>query len=186
MPKNRRSIDREQKLTEILECAEELYLKRGFEATTMADLAAGIGIAQNAIYWYFPSKDHLLVAVLERKHERVMKALVEVESLGGRLKQTLETVFSVLRELQPLVDVMRARAGYSDVIVEFRRRFHLHLRKIVADALKRAAPGLRNRELLADAVISLVEGALIYETPEHPAERIAVTAIGRIIRDGKR
>lgn len=182
MPRNRRSIERGRKLEEILECAEKLFRERGFEGTTMADLAAGIGVAQNAIYWYFPSKDHLLVAVLERGHERVLRALEEGDALGGRLKQTLETVFSVTRELQPLVDALRARARHSEVIVGFRRRFHLHLRELVADALRRAAPGLRDRELLADAVISLVEGALVYETPEYPAERIALTAIRRMLK----
>lgn len=149
----------------------------------MAELSAGIGVAQNAIYWYYPSKDHLLVAVLERRQGRVLEALEEADALGGRLRRTLATVLAVMRELQPLVDVLRARAVHSEVIVEFRRRFHLHLRGLVADALGRNAPWLRNRDLLADAVISLVEGALIYETPEYPAEKIVLTAIKRMIRE---
>src|SRR5207249_3829979 len=56
---------REEKLSEILEAAERRLREGGYEALSVAAIARELGLAQNAIYWYFPSKDHLFVAALE-------------------------------------------------------------------------------------------------------------------------
>jgi AcrR family transcriptional regulator len=48
----------------ILEQATQLFADRGFEATTMQDLAARVGITAAGLYYYFPSKQVLLFEVL--------------------------------------------------------------------------------------------------------------------------
>ncbi len=68
------------------------------------------------------------------------------------------------------------------MILDFRQRFQTHLRDVIAATLKRTAPALRNRELLADAIIALVEGAMIYETPERPAEGVVTLAIRQLLQ----
>lgn len=67
MPSNRQHIDRDAKAAEILDAAESLLLSDGYEATTMAAIARGAGVSNNAVYWYFPGKDELLAAVLRRR-----------------------------------------------------------------------------------------------------------------------
>ena len=64
MPANRPHVDRDAKAAEILDAAEVLLLSDGYEAMTMASVARAAGISSNAVYWYFPSKDELLAAVL--------------------------------------------------------------------------------------------------------------------------
>src|SRR5262245_24002938 len=50
----------------ILEAALELFREEGFEQTTMRAIAARAGMATGAAYYYFPSKDAIVLAFYER------------------------------------------------------------------------------------------------------------------------
>ena len=48
--------------------ALSLFRKKGFDATTMRDIAAEAGVAVGAAYYYFPSKEAIVLAYYERTH----------------------------------------------------------------------------------------------------------------------
>lgn len=50
----------------ILDTAEELFARRGLDAVTTKEIAAGAGVAVGAIYHHFPSKDAIYAAVVAR------------------------------------------------------------------------------------------------------------------------
>lgn len=50
----------------ILDTAEELFARRGLDAVTTKEIAAGAGVAVGAIYHHFASKDAIYAAVVER------------------------------------------------------------------------------------------------------------------------
>ena len=66
--------DKSQRRDEIMAAAKEVFARKGFHATTIADIAKQAGLAYGSVYWYFDSKDelfHALMAVEEsalRKH----------------------------------------------------------------------------------------------------------------------
>jgi len=66
MAKNKRAVDRQLKTDEIVNAAMRLFVERGFDATSMAMIAAEADVAPNTLYWYYPSKDDILVGVLNR------------------------------------------------------------------------------------------------------------------------
>jgi len=66
MPKTRTQVPKQEKVDELVAAAERRLRSGGYEALSVAAIARELGIAQNAIYWYFPSKDNLFVAALER------------------------------------------------------------------------------------------------------------------------
>ncbi len=45
-----------------------LFRKKGFDATTMRDIATAGGVALGAAYYYFPSKEAIVLAYYERTH----------------------------------------------------------------------------------------------------------------------
>jgi len=63
---------------DILEAAITLFARRGFLATTMADLARAIHMTPGALYWHFPTKEDLLLAAIEELHERYLKAFEDL------------------------------------------------------------------------------------------------------------
>lgn len=58
---------REAKIERILDVASELFAERGYQATRMEDIAAGLDLQKGSLYYYFPSKESLLTALVERR-----------------------------------------------------------------------------------------------------------------------
>lgn len=54
----------------ILDSAAQLFARKGFSTTTMADIAADADLSAGAIYRYFSSKDELMRAVFDDAVER--------------------------------------------------------------------------------------------------------------------
>jgi TetR/AcrR family fatty acid metabolism transcriptional regulator len=60
--------DKSRRRDEIMAAAKKVFARKGFHATTIADIAKEAGLAYGSIYWYFDSKDdlfHALMAVEE-------------------------------------------------------------------------------------------------------------------------
>ena len=62
----------------ILDAAEELFAERGYERTSVVDIAERSGISRGSIPWHFKNKEGVLVAVVERALQRYL----EPESMG--------------------------------------------------------------------------------------------------------
>jgi AcrR family transcriptional regulator len=59
----------EERRRDILDAAVELFARRGFNETTVQDIAAAARVATGTVYLYFPSKDHILLALHRRLGE---------------------------------------------------------------------------------------------------------------------
>lgn len=89
-PARRRAVGDEEKAArkdQILSAAKTAFAKKGYQATTIADIAKASGLAYGSIYWYFSSKDDLFHALMEvedaalRSH--VAAALANLSSDAG-------------------------------------------------------------------------------------------------------
>ena len=49
----------------ILETASNLFIRRGYEGTTMQDIALELGISRSALYYYFKNKEEILASLTE-------------------------------------------------------------------------------------------------------------------------
>ena len=70
----------------VLETALKLFRRRGFERTTMRDIAERAGLSLGAAYHYFRSKDELVVAYYEwmqAEHERLAQAACPANAPTG-------------------------------------------------------------------------------------------------------
>lgn len=84
----------ERTRTRILEVAEGMFSRRGYEATTLRDIAKEVPIQQPGLYNYFETKDDLYGAVVESVFKEMLGALLafasetdaaqRVEELPGR------------------------------------------------------------------------------------------------------
>ena len=53
--------------SQIVEAADDLFYKRGFESTSFADIADVVKISRGNFYYHFKTKDDILDAVIERR-----------------------------------------------------------------------------------------------------------------------
>lgn len=77
----------EETVRHILDVAEELFMSKGYEHTTMADIVGGLGgLTKGAVYHHFKSKEEIFEAVFERANEPLVARTREIladRSLSG-------------------------------------------------------------------------------------------------------
>jgi AcrR family transcriptional regulator len=78
----------------LIEAARELFHARGYRATSLAAIVERAGVQAGSLYYFFKTKEDLLVAVLERYAE--MLGPVVLEPAFARTDDPLERVFAVL------------------------------------------------------------------------------------------
>jgi AcrR family transcriptional regulator len=78
----------------ILESALQLFRDKGFDATTMRDVATQAGVALGAAYYYFDSKDAIVMGFYERAQEHLAapleQSLANVKGLHDRLRAIIQ------------------------------------------------------------------------------------------------
>jgi AcrR family transcriptional regulator len=62
----RRKREKKQRESDIIDAAEKLFIEKGFEGTSMDDVAEAVELSKPAIYRYFASKEDLYFAVTYR------------------------------------------------------------------------------------------------------------------------
>jgi AcrR family transcriptional regulator len=78
----------------ILEAALALFRKEGFDTTTMRDIAKKARVATGAAYYYYPSKDAIVMDFYQRScaemQPKIEAALREARGLETRLRQLIQ------------------------------------------------------------------------------------------------
>ncbi len=80
MARTRESVDTASR---ILDIAERLVQRRGFNGFSYADVAAELNISKASLHYHFPGKAELGGAVVERYAARFADALKEIDRGGG-------------------------------------------------------------------------------------------------------
>lgn len=89
----------EQRQSDIVEAARQLYEERGLSRTSVKDIAERAGITRSLFYHYFPDKQAVTSAVLDDFVEDYIEALSiwNDERMTGEIEQALDGVVRVLR-----------------------------------------------------------------------------------------
>ena len=79
----------------ILDAALKLFRERGFDETTMRDIAAAAGVATGAAYYYFRSKEELVMAFYVRTAEEA-RDLIPAEIAKSRdLRKRIQSIIDL-------------------------------------------------------------------------------------------
>ncbi len=95
-------ISREERIAEILQAARELFSDKGYEQSSMAEIAARVGVVEGTIYKYFESKRELLLSVLTHWYEGMFGDYAE--DLNGIHGARARLQFLIWRHLRTLRD----------------------------------------------------------------------------------
>jgi AcrR family transcriptional regulator len=99
----------------ILETALAMFRERGFEETTIRDIANSAGLSLGAAYYYFKSKEALVAAYYEfvqREHQvRVREVCSRDTNLRNRLRAAFHTKIDIVREDRGLLRALFRYGG---------------------------------------------------------------------------
>lgn len=89
----------EQRRSDTVEAARQLYEERGLSRTSVKDIAERAGITRSLFYHYFPDKQAVTSTVLDDFVEDYIEALSiwNDERMAGEIEQALDGVVRVLR-----------------------------------------------------------------------------------------
>ncbi|MEA1976601.1 MAG: TetR/AcrR family transcriptional regulator, partial [Chloroflexota bacterium] len=84
---------KQERRKQILDAAEKVFIQRGFNKARMDDIVAESGLSKGALYWYYRSKDEIILALMDRFFAGEMQAGEELISTEGDARQQLEVFF---------------------------------------------------------------------------------------------
>lgn len=122
----------------VLAVAVALFIEKGYDATSVADLAERLGVTKSALYHHFSSKEELLGLALD-------DALTALEGVfdeppgdaGAQLEQVIRGAVRVLVEKLPEVTLLlrvRGNGRVEQAALERRRAFDHRVSEVVTRA----------------------------------------------------
>lgn len=91
----------------LLAYATEQFAANGFHPTSVADIVDGVGVGKGVFYWYFPSKDELLLEILREAlydlRRTQQSAIVETDDPLLRLEHGIRSSLSWIFENADIV-----------------------------------------------------------------------------------
>ncbi len=155
--RGRPGYDRDQ----VVRIAVQLFNEQGYDATSVADLAARLGLTKSALYHHVASKEAILQSALDDALGALEGALAEAlatqDAAIDRLRHVVRGAVRVLTERLPEVTLLLRVRGNSDAersALERRRAFDQRVTAIVRDAQREGA--------LADDIDAAVATRLVF------------------------
>ncbi|MFF3028787.1 TetR/AcrR family transcriptional regulator [Microbacterium sp. NPDC057944] len=155
--RGRPGYDREQ----VLAVAVKVFNDHGYDATSVADLTAALGLTKSALYHHFDSKSAILELALndalDGLEQVVDDAVAQHPLAADRLRSIVRGAVRVLTEKLPSVTLLLRVRGNSEVettALRRRRDFDQRVTAIVAEAQREG--------LIRDDVDAAVATRLIF------------------------
>jgi len=170
-------------MEQILAVAARSFFKKGYHATTIEDIATGVGMLKGSLYYYIKSKEDLLYGLLSESMEKSMAFVREAIESGNGPEEKLQrglaahiefiirnqvTVGVFLHEYRRLsprrqVSVQKQRRDYQELFVQ-----------VVRDGQRKGLMAAGDPELLCDCFLGSLNWIYHWYNPGHSPSLEAV------------
>jgi len=107
----------EERRSQILQAAAAVFTRAGFNDARMDDIANEAGLSKGSLYWYFNSKEDIIVAILDAMFDRETQYLAEIITRQIGAAEKLELFLDVaLADLDGLIPLMPMMFEYWSLI----------------------------------------------------------------------
>ncbi len=131
---------------EILDTALEMFMKKGYQATSVSDIVKELNVSQGLFYYYFKSKEEVFEAALKQYVDEMAAQLIFI--ITDSTKTFFERIQEVLAGLakvpaagaQPLLDEMQQ--GDS---LDIHLRLSIHVTQLLIEPIELALAELEGK-----------------------------------------
>lgn len=169
----RRREQADQTRVRVIDAADAVFRRRGYERASISAIAAEAGVAEETIYGHFKNKRTLLGALVERAvrggdprpvpEQDAPKALIKITDQHEQLRRFAADIVRRIERAAPLVALVREGARAEPELRELLERLHHHrldnLRTLV-DALAANGPLRLPRAAATETVWALTSPEL--------------------------
>lgn len=182
LQRRRRTKPAAERRDEIVGAALRLFRDKGFDATTVSDIAVAAEVAAGTLYLYFPSKTDVLRAIHEDFHEGMHAHLEEVGTrlLGGLQDGSVAYADAIDQWIDAVAGYMLDRRDETTVICRHlpavdepfgqERSFIEFIAAVVRAARDAGQVSVRDPEMAAHLLVAAVRGpftqSLVYGYPD--------------------
>lgn len=168
----RRNLKEQQRRTQIKEAAINLFSSKGYEQSTMDDLAVAAGVSKSLVYWYWESKAALLSELIDtcmnQYIELLNEAVASAEPFMDKFYRTLWQYLDISRKNDRLNKLVHfcslhnskgRKDNFSQQVNDHYRSVLALLEKIIGQAVETDfLPETTDCAAIALVLLSLTEG----------------------------
>ncbi|HEX5613966.1 MAG TPA: TetR/AcrR family transcriptional regulator [Acidimicrobiia bacterium] len=171
---------------QLLDHAARLFAERGYHPTAVSDIVASLGVGKGVFYWYFSSKEELLVEILKASHldlrRRQQAAIGDEPDPVRRIELGIRASLAWFAQHREYFAIIQFAATDETFAPVLRRNREIGL----ADTIKHLKEAMvehqiadQDPEVLANAIHGVVDQLTrrcVLERDE-PVERVADAAV---------
>ena len=162
----------DERKTQIINAAEGVFTKKGFDEARMDDIADETGLSKGTLYLYFKSKDDLIIAILDRMFQREFKQLETLDQEGMSAIDAIRTLTDLLTKdilgmirLIPIVYQFLALAFRNKYVQKALKKYVNRYLDVLTPIIQRGIDSGEFRQLdareVAVAMGAIIEGTLL-------------------------
>lgn len=152
----------------ILNSAIKVFSKKGFEAARMEDIAKTAKLSVGGVYWYYKSKEEIIIAIMEQLIDKDVKDLRALLEADGTVRARLETYIGLsieaAQEYIPityeLYSLAHRNVKVKNHIRAFLQTYHSVLEQFIQQGIDRKEFKSVNAREAALTLAAIYEGAL--------------------------
>jgi len=128
----------------ILDAAARHFAESGYHPARMVDIAEGVGLQKAALYYYFDSKEAILVELIRSRVGVALESLLEITASGAapqdKIRQAVRAHLRVFHEHADLYTIFNSERLHlisgeaASVVDELGRRYEKAWAEMVAEA----------------------------------------------------
>jgi AcrR family transcriptional regulator len=175
----------DERKSQILNAAEGVFTKKGFNEARMDDIAEETGLSKGTLYLYFKSKDDLIIAILDRIFQRDFRQFEDLrqDEVGAsetiwKLTDLVSKEIASLLRLIPIIYNFLALAFRNKYVQQALKKYVNRYLDILIPIIQRGIDSGEFRSVdarqVAIAVGAIIEGTIllwVYDNnlvdPEH-------------------
>jgi AcrR family transcriptional regulator len=144
--------EKETKVQQIIEAAQKRFGLYGIEKTSMREISDDLHLSKASLYYYFPDKESLYIAVVEKEQAEFLEKILErTNKIKEADKLLLEYAIARLSYFRTLLNLSRLRfevySNVPPVIKETLSKFREREMKIIVRIIEK---GIRDGIFFAD------------------------------------
>ncbi len=156
----------ERRRRQLLDVALEVFATRGFDATSMEDIAEAAGVTKPLLYQHFDSKRALYLEIIRDVSMGLIGHVTSATSAAGSPRQQVEQGFSayfafVLQHRNAFRVLFGRSASHDEELSRAVKEVEKKIAETIAPLID-VGVSPEHRRLLAHAVIGMAEGASRY------------------------
>jgi AcrR family transcriptional regulator len=162
----------DERKSQILNAAEDVFTQKGFEEARMDDIAGETGLSKGTLYLYFKSKDDLIIAILDRMFQREFRQLENVDQDAETATEAIWKITDLLTKeilgllrLVPIVYQFLALAFRNKYVQKALKKYINRYLDILVPIIQRGIDSGEFRQVdareVAVAMGAMMEGTLL-------------------------